>query len=98
MVSLAKKLKVKKFIYISSMAVYGNAIKAQEYNTHPNPISFYGVSKLACEKITLKYNYSVYQGVNFWNSDGSFTRIWETAIKHNNTVILHNKKHIIIDF
>jgi len=49
MVSLAKKLNVKKFIYISSMAVYGNAIKAEEASTLPNPISFYGVSKYAGE-------------------------------------------------
>lgn len=59
-----------------------------------DPTSFYGVSKLAAEKITLKYNYSVYQGVNFWNSDGSFTRIWDTAIKHNRPVILHDKRHV----
>jgi len=77
----AKKNNVKKLITVST-------------DKANNPTSFYGISKLACEKITLKYDYSVYQGVNFWNSDGSFTRIWETAIKHNNTVILHNKKHI----
>lgn len=47
-VRLAQKLKVKHFIYSSSMAVYGNIENASE--TSPTlPISFYGVSKLAGE-------------------------------------------------
>lgn len=48
-VELGKKLNIKKLIYTSSMAVYGNAINATENNTLPNPISFYGVSKYAGE-------------------------------------------------
>ena len=47
--ALGKKLNIKKLIYASSMAVYGNAINATENNTLPNPISFYGVSKYAGE-------------------------------------------------
>jgi len=40
--------KPKKVIFASSMAVYGNTINATE-NCTTNPISFYGVSKLASE-------------------------------------------------
>ena len=77
----ARKYNVKKLITIST-------------DKANNPTSFYGISKLAAEKITLNYNYSVYQGVNFWNSDGSFLQIWKTAISNNNSVILFNKNYI----
>ena len=66
MITLAKKLKVKKFIYISSMAVYGNASNISE-KTEPNPISFYGVSKLTGELQTKllfehnKINYTIFR-------------------------------------
>ncbi|MDN3667150.1 NAD-dependent epimerase/dehydratase family protein [Algibacter miyuki] len=47
-VKLAQKLKVKKIVYTSTMAVYGNAKDASELSP-PNPISFYGASKLSAE-------------------------------------------------
>jgi UDP-glucose 4-epimerase len=47
-VKLAQKLKVKKLIYTSSMAVYGNKENATE-DGEVNPISFYGASKLSAE-------------------------------------------------
>ena len=55
---LAKKLKVKKVIYLSSMSVYGNNLSVDE-NTLPNPISYYGASKLCGEsyfKIIKEHN------------------------------------------
>lgn len=48
MVSLSKILKIKKFIYSSSMSVYGNNNNVLE-STPVNPISFYGVSKYTGE-------------------------------------------------
>jgi UDP-glucose 4-epimerase len=45
---LAKKLKVKKVVYLSSMAVYGNNSSVSE-DSIPEPISFYGASKLSGE-------------------------------------------------
>lgn len=50
-VKLAQKLEVSKFIYTSSMAVYGNGLNKTE-QTLPTPISFYGVSKLSGEYYT----------------------------------------------
>ena len=47
---LAKKLKVKKFIYTSSVAVYGsNPKKKINEKTQINPDSIYGISKYAGE-------------------------------------------------
>ena len=54
-VKLAQKLKVKKLIYISSMAIYGNQESAGENlmgKNKPTPISFYGVSKFTGELYT----------------------------------------------
>jgi UDP-N-acetylglucosamine 4,6-dehydratase/5-epimerase len=59
-----------------------------------NPTSLYGISKLGSEHITLSHGFSVYQGVNFWNSDGSFLQKWKTALKNNKEIILYNKKYI----
>jgi len=47
-VDFCRQTKPKKVFYTSSMAVYGNAMNVTEY-TPPDPISFYGVSKLAGE-------------------------------------------------
>jgi len=58
-VKLAQKLKVKKLIYISSMAIYGNQELVSEEHSRYNPISFYGVSKFTGELYTkLIYEHS----------------------------------------
>ena len=61
-VKLAQKLKVKKLIYTSSMAIYGNQESASENlmgRNKPTPISFYGVSKFTGELYTkLVYEHS----------------------------------------
>ena len=59
-----------------------------------DPSSLYGISKLATERITLSHGYTVYQGVNFWNSDGSFTQKWRSAINNKFPVRLYNPEHI----
>lgn len=45
------------------------------------PINTYGMSKYLMEKMVLQYNYSIYQGVNFFWSDGSVLDIWCRQIK-----------------
>ena len=77
----AKKYKVKNVLTIST-------------DKANNPSCLYGISKLAAERITLSHGFSVYQGVNFWNSDGSFLQKWKTSIYSNFDVILYNNKHI----
>ena len=51
---ISKLYKVKQFIYMSSIIVYGNLSKTNgmiNENTHPNPENFYGESKLQAEKL-----------------------------------------------
>ncbi len=48
--NLAKDLKIKKFIYTSTVAIYGNnSKKGIDENSKPNPESLYGISKLSGE-------------------------------------------------
>ena len=47
--NLAKKLKIKKFIYTSSVAVYGSNLKKINEKSNIDPDSLYGISKYAGE-------------------------------------------------
>jgi UDP-glucose 4-epimerase len=47
---LAKKINCKKFIYTSTVAVYGNNIKKINENSKIDPESYYGISKFAGEQ------------------------------------------------
>lgn len=46
-----------------------------------NPINTYGMTKYLMEQMVLQYNYSIYQGVNFFWSDGSVLDIWYRQIR-----------------
>ena len=54
------------------------ALSTDKANT---PINTYGMSKYLMEQIILQYNYSIYQGVNFFWSDGSVLDIWYRQIR-----------------
>lgn len=63
---------LKKIVYTSSMAVYGNKRDATE-DSELNPISYYGVSKLAAEnyvKIGWHHNHIPYTILRLWNTYG----------------------------
>jgi len=47
---LIEKSKVSKFMYASSVSVYGASEKELDISTHLNPKTFYGISKLNAEK------------------------------------------------
>lgn len=53
---LAKQNGVKQFVFISTIAVYGEEKEILDENTICNPIIFYGKSKLEAEKELLKLN------------------------------------------
>ena len=53
---LAKEKGVKQFIFISTIAVYGDELELLDENTKCNPITSYGKSKLEAEKILLGLN------------------------------------------
>ncbi|MCS3924510.1 NAD-dependent epimerase/dehydratase family protein [Methanosalsum natronophilum] len=56
LLAASKDLNLDKFIYFSSAAVYGDPIKIPVHESHPTePLSPYGVSKLAGEKYALMY-------------------------------------------
>ncbi|MBU5250749.1 NAD-dependent epimerase/dehydratase family protein [Lysinibacillus capsici] len=50
----AKKAGVKQFIFLSTMAVYGNVRGAITKDTKTYPVTYYGKSKLAAEEILLE--------------------------------------------
>ena len=51
--NLAKDLKIKKFIYTSTVAIYGNnSKKGVNEKSIPNPESLYGISKLSGEMLS----------------------------------------------
>lgn len=57
LLQLANQLHVKKFVHASTGSVYGEAIVTPQDENHPlNPVSFYGVSKLAGEKYVSFFN------------------------------------------
>ncbi|MDY6964342.1 MAG: NAD-dependent epimerase/dehydratase family protein [Halobacteriota archaeon] len=53
----ARQADIKRFVYLSSAAVYGNPTYLPIDEEHPqNPLSPYGVSKLSAEKYCVAYN------------------------------------------
>lgn len=57
LLNAARKSDIKRFIYFSSAAVYGNPVRLPVDELHPqDPMSPYGVSKLSGEKYALAFN------------------------------------------
>src|SRR3989344_2443709 len=57
LLELANQFKVKKFVHASTGSVYGEPVFSPQDESHPlNPVSFYGVSKLAGEKYVSFFN------------------------------------------
>lgn len=58
LLELSKKYKIKKFVHASSGSVYGEAAVIPQTEDHPiNPVSYYGVSKLAGERYVKVFNH-----------------------------------------
>ena len=57
------------------------------------PCNVYGYSKLLMQKIILNKGYSVYQGANFFGSDGSVLDIWMRQKQKNESLTVTNLKH-----
>ena len=74
---LAKKYNVKNLIGISTD-------KANKQ------INTYGMTKYLMEELIKKYNYSIYQGVNFFWSDGSVLDVWRRQILNNKELCVTN--------
>lgn len=77
--NLAKKYNVKNLIALSTD-------KANK------PINVYGMTKYLMEKSVQQYGYTIYQGVNFFWSDGSVVDIWYRQIKTKSEICVTNMK------
>lgn len=103
------KIKCKRFIYASSMAVYGNNNNAKETD-NLKPISFYGLSKNSSEEFVKKYytkgnNYTICRIFNVYginqklnNDFQGLIRIYLTQLKNSNTLRIKGNKNRIRDF
>ena len=74
---LSHKYNIKNFIGISTD-------KANQ------AINSYGMTKYLTEKIVKHYDYSIYQGVNFFWSDGSVLDIWNKQVRRNHELFVTN--------
>lgn len=85
LVEFCLAIKPRKVVFTSSMAVYGNAIKATE-DCITNPISFYGVSKLASEnyikllKEHKNIDYSIYRLFATYGSDQDLNNLHQGIV------------------
>jgi UDP-glucose 4-epimerase len=73
-IELCKALNVRRLVFASSAAVYGNPMQSSVSETHPtNPLSPYGLQKLVCEQyanlFAQQYNFS-FVGLRMFNVFG----------------------------
>ncbi|BCS83207.1 4 epimerase [Cotonvirus japonicus] len=59
-----------------------------------NPCNTYGIVKYIMQENVLANGYSVYQGANFFWSDGSVLDIWFNQYTKNKPLSIRNKNHI----
>jgi len=57
------------------------------------PINTYGMTKFLMEELVKTYNYTIYQGVNFFWSDGSVLDVWYRQIKKKEDLCVTNFNH-----
>lgn len=70
LVILCKKLHIKYLLGIST-------------DKSNKPLNVYGMSKNIMERVFLNNGYQIFQGVNFFGSDGSILDIWHNQYMHN---------------
>ena len=80
LVNMAIKYTIKRFIFTSSMAVYGNGETPFSEKQQPAPIDSYGIAKYACEmdlKVALEQHGLEYCIIRPHNVYGSRQNIWD---------------------
>jgi FlaA1/EpsC-like NDP-sugar epimerase len=80
-IRLANKYKLKNVIAIST-------------DKANSPSCIYGMSKYIMERIVLMNNYTVFQGVNFFWSDGSVFDIWHKQYLHKKPLTVTNLDNV----
>jgi len=99
----AIKNKVRKFIYASSMSVYGDLKRENFYakeNSSCNPLSFYGLSKLSSEKYlktfsTLGLNYTILRFFNVYGPNQNLKNLRQGMISIYLAQLLKSNKILI---
>jgi UDP-glucose 4-epimerase len=80
LINCAIKYKIKRFVYTSSMAVYGKGQVPFDENLRPNPIDTYGIAKYACEmdlKVAYEQHGLEYCIIRPHNVYGKYQNIWD---------------------
>ena len=99
-IEYAKRKKVKKIIYASSMSVYGNIIKKNlSENENVNPVSFYGVSKLSSEKylslLSPNVNYLILRMFNVYGQVQNLKDLNQGMVSIYLSQYLYKKKFLV---
>jgi len=99
-IEYAKRKKVKKIIYASSMSVYGNIIKKNlSENENVNPVSFYGVSKLSSEKylslLSPNVNYLILRMFNVYGPGQNLKDLNQGMVSIYLSQYLYKKKILV---
>ena len=108
LINFSIKKKIKKFFYMSSMSVYGDANNVNE-KSNLNPKTCYGVSKLSSEyylKVFKKeLNFVIFRLFNVYgptqklnNLKQGMIRIFLTQLINNNTIIIKGSLNRTRDF
>ena len=109
LLEFAESKKCKRFIYSSSMSVYGSSKNAKE-DSNLIPISFYGISKITSENYIKKYcskgvNYTICRFFNVYGEDQELNnlqqgmlRIFLTQLKKKNKLLIKGSKNRYRDF
>jgi UDP-glucose 4-epimerase len=78
LLEICGKYKIKKFIFSSTCAIFGEGVKKVKENAVPNPTSHYGLTKLLCESLIeklskkFKFNYYILRYFNVVGADAKY--------------------------
>ena len=98
LLEFAIKKNCKRFIFTSSMSVYGNSKKIKVKEKDPcNPESFYGLSKQASENYIKKFkvkglNYTIFRVFNVFGKNQEFNNFYQGMIRiYLSNIILNGR-------
>jgi len=78
LLEICGKYKIKKFIFSSTCAIFGEGVKKVKDDAVPNPTSHYGLTKLLCESLIeklskkFKFNYYILRYFNVVGADAKY--------------------------
>jgi UDP-glucose 4-epimerase len=78
LLEISGKYKIKKFIFSSTCAIFGEGVKKVKDDAVPNPTSHYGLTKLLCESLIeklskkFKFNYYILRYFNVVGADAKY--------------------------